>query len=853
MNLAFANPLALWLWPPLAALVAWQAWRRRRPQGRHLQGGHPQGMPLRIVVMRLALVTLLVLAFANPGGESAANTERLVVLVDQSASVGGAARGLIAREARFSAPQITIAPFAEKAHVNTETVIGNGTDIELALDFANRLLTGARGRVLLLSDGAQTAGDALRAAHALAASQIAVDVLLVETSRQNISDVAVEAVRMPEAAWAGDIIPVTVNLYSVSATTAKVSLIWDEQRIAEREIDLPAGETRFDFAIPADAPGLSVIRVEVNAQGDSQAVNDAAEAIIAIRPTPEALIAAHHMGAGQHLRDVLAQGGMAATTVEASQVPSALTELLRYQVLALEDVSAEALSLEQWAAVRAFTQTHGRGLVVLGGRSAYTLGAYETTPLEAMLPVKLEPPRRTERPPVALLLVIDNSGSMGPGQDFGAPKIDLAKEAAMRAVEILQPNDRVGVIGFNDTHRWFAPLETLGRGLTRRDVLDRINTMTARGGTNMLTPLQAGVRELAAQPTERRHLILLSDGETYRGNASDFERIVREAEAAGVTVSTIALNASNQAWQGLMASIAEWGKGRYHFAADPADIPNLLLAESEAVNSDPIQRGRTQALVSNHPMVRSLSGDDIPPVEGYIALTPRPEAEMALTSGSFGDPLLAAWQYGLGRVVAWTSDVSGDWTRTWENWEEAPRFWSQVVRYALPDPAQQPLFASVTVQGRDVQVRVIAHGEDGKGINLAEGQLLFRAPDGAVARVVLPQTAPGEYTVTFAAPLVGAYRALLTLEKGEEAWETPVGFVIPYAPEYNPRFAPDAQVLEQIAEVTGGKVIGSLNEVRLPRVVNVGVQGYAPWLILAALILWPIEIAARRKWMPWEA
>jgi hypothetical protein len=382
-------------------------------------------------------------------------------------------------------------------------------------------------------------------------------------------------------------------------------------------------------------------------------------------------------------------------------------------------------------------------------------------------------------------------------------------------------------------------------------VLDRLSTMTARGNTDMLSPLQVGIRELAEQPTERKHIVFLSDGETYRGSSPEFEALIAEATNANITISTIALGQRGDFGQILMSDIANWGGGRYHLAEDPADIPRLMLAESQSVNNDPVQRGRTQFQVAQHPLVRGFTAEAMPAIEGYLALTPRPEADTVLTSGSFNDPILAAWQYGLGRVVAWTSDVEGDWTRAWNGWPDAGRFWTQVLRYALPDPSQGPLFARAEVDVSNVNITVLATGADGKGLNLAEGYVLFRDALSETARVDLAQTAPGEYAATFAAPPPGAYRALAVLEKGDEHAETPIGFVVPHSPEYRPRTAADLELLNQIAALTGGRIVQSVNDIQPPRTVTTTVSGYSLWLIAAALVLWVGDIALRRRVMPW--
>lgn len=541
--------------------------------------------------------------------------------------------------------------------------------------------------------------------------------------------------------------------------------------------------------------------------------------------------------AGHQIRaDVLASGGL----------PVNAAPLLAYEALILMDLSAEDLGFEQLAALEAYVYAEGRGLIVTGGPTSFLLGAYGDTPLERLLPVSLESPERAERAPANLLLVIDRSGSMNPA------KLSLVKEAAMRAVEVLQPTDRVGVIAFDDAVDWRVPLEPLGQGAHLRDVLDSIAQLTSRGGTNILAPLEAGIGALATMPDGARHIVLLSDGESASGVLADFEALVAAGRAADITISTIAVGES--ADLELMEAIAEWGAGRFHYADTPDRIPQMMLAESQAVRSEAVQEGSVRAQITGpHPLVNGFSADDFPALAAYAALSPRlaTEAEVVLRS-PLEDPLLATWQYGLGRVVAWTSDVGGVWTPDWAAWSGLGQFWTQLVRYALPSPSQGPLFAQATATGQSVALTVLAAGADGNGLNLATATLTLAAPDSTLATVAVPQTAPGEYQAAFNVAALGAYRGLVRLTKGAEQWEAPVGFVAGYPAEFNARLPDGAALLNQIAALTGGTRRTGLGSAEAPAAANGPVRGYGPWLVLAALLLWPVEIAVRRRWDPWK-
>ena len=102
----------------------------------------------------------------------------------------------------------------------------------------------------------------------------------------------------------------------------------------------------------------------------------------------------------------------------------------------------------------------------------------------------------------------------------------------------------------------------------------------------------------------------------------------------------------------------------------------------------------------------------------------------ALTSDK-GDPLLAHWQQGLGRVVAWTSDTSGPWTEEWRSWPEAERFWQQAVRWTFPEPTRATFPVAAEVVGDQVTLRAQSVRPDGRFGDLLDTRVTIVAPDGS--------------------------------------------------------------------------------------------------------------------------
>jgi uncharacterized membrane protein len=536
-------------------------------------------------------------------------------------------------------------------------------------------------------------------------------------------------------------------------------------------------------------------------------------------------------------------------------------------------------------AIQEFVRSLGRGLVVTAGRDSFSVGAYEDTPLADLLPVTLEPPPREERPPVALLLVIDHSGSMME-QSEPATKLAMAKEAAIRATEILGPQDLIGVLMFDNEYQWVIPFQRVNDGAALLEIQHGIATIAGGGGTRILQALDVGLPALAAQEatSAARHAVLLTDGKSFDGvsGIEAYDSIVDIAQKAGITLSTIAIGAG--ADQDLLSHLAERGRGRYHFAAVPDELPELTIAESDILRSNAIQEGEFRpAVFAPHPILRGLidpgtdNSTELPDLTGYLAQTPKPRAEVALQVGP-GDPLLTIWGYGLGRVGAWTSDLGTEWAAAWQRWPEASRFWGQVVGYTLPAPGLGLLQLSTQLEPDGVVV-LNADGltVTGQTIDLARTEATLTTPGGREIPLILRQIAPGRYQQRLHVPDPGAYQLKVTQPRIDEPKETATtGFVVPYPAEYGPPLeGTGTPLLRQIAEATGGRTFTSgellqaagcespdegcqesqppetqptsfvenlLSDIRNPE----SEIALWPWLLLTALVLWPIEIAWRR-------
>jgi hypothetical protein len=347
-----------------------------------------------------------------------------------------------------------------------------------------------------------------------------------------------------------------------------------------------------------------------------------------------------------------------------------------------------------------------------------------------------------------------------------------------------------------------------------------------------------------------KHAVLLTDGRSYAGDP-DYELLVQNARDQGVTLSTIAIG--EDADLDLLKRLADQGAGRYSFAAQPEDLPRLTLQETEIARDDPKIEGDIQLQPERaHATIRGFVPRRLPRLAGYVATTPKPTADVVLQSPE-GDAILAAWQYGLGRSIAWTSDSGEHWADLWQSWAESPTFWTQVLGYTFPDPASGRLQTRIEADGDSLKIVAEATTSAGAPLDLANVAVRVEEPSGTEQAVTLKQVAPGRYEALFvrsgSALAPGAYRLSGALQKGDDRLEARAGWSQPYPAEFAGGIAGD-HLLERIAAAGGGTTL-SLAEA--PMTFEAPPQrdpvAYWPWFAALALALWPLEIALRRGWL----
>lgn len=844
MGISFSQPyylILLLLWPYFIYL-----WLRSPKPFRGWQ-------QKAFLCLRLLMVMLLILALAGLELTFRHQERTVVYVADLSASMsekGREAAEWISRTMGGLPPEagagvVSLGKKAMVEHPVTSrpdflgfqaVVDPNHTDLAAGLRLARAMMPEERGKqIILVTDGKQNRGDALEQAKLLQQQGVRLDVLPVTTGTG--PEALVKELDLPAHLQKGEYFDLQVTVESTVATQGSIRVMVDKRVLREEKVRLSKGLNKLVWGVKADEPGLHTYRVELAADQDGRTENNLGVAMTQVAGIPRILLVEGKAGDSQALGQGLASTQMQVDTLGPDLMPKSLPDMAKYSSIVLVNVPATDLPDQTMAALENYVRDLGRGLVMVGGENSFGPGGYFKTPVEKALPVHMDLRGKGEIPSIGLVLVIDKSGSMG-GQNYGIPKMEMAKEAAIRATEILEAKDRLGVIAFDDSYKWVVETGPLK---DKDDAQDKIGSIQAGGGTNIYPGLQAAYQSLLKADVKVRHIILLTDGQSAFGG--NYDELLAQMNANKVTLSTVAVGSDSD--RTLLSHLAEAGKGRYYFTDDFETIPKIFTKETIiATRSYLVQEPFKPVVTGNTSLLPAAQG--LPGLLGYVATSGKGTAETLLLSHK-GDPVLARWQYGLGRAVAWTSDAKGRWAGEWVNWNGFPQFWGKVISWTLPQEAGGDLVVSTGREGGQGRINVDLPGE-----RQLVHDLLAKVvdPNGTSQEIVLPAVGPGQYQGSFPMEQPGAYlmQVVQRTEKGIGRQKT-AGLVLPYSPEY--RLLPEqSEFLAQLAAAGGGQVLeadaasGQIGKLPVPAVW--GKIPLWPKLLMLATLLLPVDIAARR-------
>ncbi|MEO6418529.1 MAG: VWA domain-containing protein, partial [Polyangiaceae bacterium] len=657
----------------------------------------------------------------------------------------------------------------------------DGTDVEAAIRRAlAELPADTAGRVVLLSDGVQTRGDALGAAAAAVAADVPVDVVILE--QKVFANVRVVSVRTPTRANEGEPLDLRVVTSSAVPTEVEVRIKRDGEVIHTGRAKIAAGEDVLRLRETASEPGLHRYDVEVtaiDAKADGAPEDNAGSAFVRVRGPSLALVLEGDVGKGAPLVSALEANGFKVIERSTTGVPADVGGLAGFDLVVLSDVRASDLATSQVDALASYTKDLGGGLLLMGGDRSMGPGGYARTPIEEVSPVAFDLKEEKRRASLAEVIAIDISGSMGMTVG-GQTKLALANEAAAKSASLLGAGDRLGVEHVDTVVKWTVPI---GPVVDVNAIAAKIRAVGVGGG-GIYTDIavRAAYAGLETEKVNLKHLLLFADGDDAE-QITGCRALVKAGFDKGITTSVISLGRGHDTPE--LEVLSKIGSGRFYLIDDATKLPAVftqetILASKGAIHEEPFKI----ALGSPLPATRAVNFAEAPELRGYVTTVAKPRATVGLV-GPEGDPLLATWSVGIGRASAFTSDFKDRWGSAWLRWPGAVKMFGQLARDTARKSDDPRVRLESDASGGELHVRADVVGDDGRAQTFRRLTVHVAGPDGFSRDVALEAVGAGRYASSIPLSRPGTYVATAKDEVSNEAVGT-TGSVLTAGEELRP-------------------------------------------------------------------
>ncbi len=853
----FAVPGAFWL----AVVLPWLWWMHH--QGLHGLVGARSHVAL---VTRLIVAAVLIALLAHPRAVRKSDKLSVVYALDISRSIGDKAgdqalsyvvrtvqekpaedqAGLVVfgRHAAVELPPRESFPF----EVINARVPRDGTSLERALSLSAAVLPGEHvGRIVLVSDGAQTEGDVQGLLPELSARDICVDVLPIEYGFDH--EVWLERIDMPRVVKLGETYEAAIILSSLQAGTGTLVLQENDQVVHRQEVSFQSGKNRFALPLHFRRAGYYeyVARIEPQPNEDGWQANNVAMNYLYLKGEGKVLVITDPAGDPREWEPMVEAMREAELSVELRQayaMPGDALPMLPYDSIVFANVPADAFNALQFQAIHDAVRNQGTGLLMVGGPNGFGAGGYNRTPIETALPVSMDIKKKKVLPKGALAIIL-HTCEFAEGNTWG-------KRIAKEAMRVLGARDEIGVLVYSwgagaSGEQWLFPMTPASE---YDELVPLINNAQIGDMPSFGTTMEMGLEGLLASDAATRHMIIISDGDPSPPTPNLVARFVE----AKISVTTVAINPHGGQEVTIMQTIAAETGGRYYFPQDPCELPSIFIKEAKTLKRSMIQNTTfTPSFQFPSPIMKGIAA--VPPLHGYVLTMPRSQARNVLVhvaEESEIDPVLSTWRYGLGTTAAFTSSLDSNWGRDWVDWERYRAFVKQLMAAVSRVDRKNNLYANCTADGTTGIVAIEDHYPAPSFLKL---RAELTGPGGMRETVPVKQVGPRTYRGTF--PMAGAGRyQVLVAASGEDRQEQAIaGITVPYSPEFL-RFRSNPILLRRVAESTGGRLLTGEEKgsdiFGIDRQERLTTRSIAEWFLWVLACLIPLDVAVRRVQLDWR-
>ncbi|MCR5608003.1 MAG: VWA domain-containing protein [Lachnospiraceae bacterium] len=632
--------------------------------------------------------------------------------------------------------------------------ISSATNIESAIDYAIAIMPKKTSkRIVVITDGQENIGDVYNIEPLIKKNDIELNFIVLEN--EEAQEVYVSNLEVPDKINVGETFNIKVTVESNVSEEITLYLYSGRTVRGTQKVKVQTGTNTFVFKDVQEDVGLKNYKVRIEADKDSISMNNEFVAYAMVDTQPRMLVVEGKDGNSAEFVKLLDSMGINYTVRGPKGVPTSINEMNEFKTICLVNVHADDLMKEFKDNIENYVKNYGGSLIATGGDSSFALGQYRGTQLEKVLPVDMDIKGEKEIPKMAMAMVIDHSGSMS-ADDFGQmSKLTLAKNAAIEALNTLRETDEIGVMQFDDTCKWVVELQN---AKDKKTLEEYISGIPLGGGTNIYGAFRRAVDDVSESDAKIKHIILLTDGQDY---FTDYDDIIADALDEGITVSTVAVG--GDANNDLLNSIAERCDGRAYVTNAKTDIPRIFAQEVFLSSGEYLVNREFYPVVSDYSnIIEEFSNSQVPSLLGYVNSSAKDNAKVLLESDEH-DPILSVMQCGLGRTVAFNSDVMNIWTANYAGTEVYQQLWNNIISWSMAEFTSEDTGVSIrensgklnityNTESFDINSDVIATITDEEG-NVKEKKLSINKPGEYVAEIDAYNT--GIYTINIKEELDG--------------------------------------------------------------------------------------------------
>lgn len=741
------------------------------------------------------------------------------------------------------------------------TNLSKGVQLALALKPVD-----SASRILLVTDGNETEGDVLHAASLAAANQIPIDVLPLRYTHDH--EVLIERVIVPAQAREGQTIPVRIVLRSVGQVTGRLHLSHNGQEISLTSseglsglpLELNPGVNAFVFDIPIRSKGPQEFEAtwSPDASQDTVAANNSGIGVSFVHSDGKVLIVTQNELSTMHLAQLLEESGIEVEVTQPNGIPRTSIGYTAIDSIILDNIPRWTIDDVQERHLHAFIHDLGGGLVFVGGPEAYGAGGWIGSQLEKAMPLHCEPPQKRELPRGALALIM-HSCEMPKGNYWG-------QQMASAAVDSLSEFDYLGIIEYDwnggpntrNNSGWRLPLQLAG---DKTEAHNAVKSLVFGDMQDFSSAMELALEGLLSVDAAQRHVIIISDGDPIGPS----QELLQSYQEGGVTVSAVMVGGHGSAMDlQKMKGIATVTGGRFYMVNNPSKLPNIFIKEAQMNSRSLLQEGQEFVAAQTQSMSGPVTGiDAVPLVTGYVVTGKKSglaQTPWLIPVKDADDPLLAWWNYGLGKSVAFTSDLGERWATPWLGWSGYQSFWERSVRFTMRSSNPPNSLVTSTIEGDVGRIDIELLEGDSGYLNFMRAKAVLVSPSGHSETIDLQQHAPGRYNTEFIVDEQGAWlvNVVFQNQEGDIVSRVPAAVTMPFDKEFATT-QHNTILLQEVARKTGGRVL-SPDDLDLESLFNdtgltMPESPTSVWDLLAMLAasILILDVAVRRLWIDKES